>query len=519
MKHNISILFVLVFFLFTLNLPAVSQTLVWEAKLNQDGSLPQEWQGDREDYIVNKGFIRLNARPDRRTSFVYIPTRLNEDKAWQASLHLTHAPTQYNYSYILLAKIAEDNQERRYLALALGGRLSPRIRLCEAIFISRGGTYIHDKTRDIDLIQTKSLNESIYNNFSFHVQHRSHKYLSLYLSSHDPEELDLIGEVEYPIALKQDNELAIYSAFTSARRQGFACGMLRVLDPGKGENEAEESRESPTVQEEHKPNTSFILSEVMANPLVASPEYVELYHCGDVSTSIEGYRLALLGSDGLPRYYPLPPTIALLHPGEYYVFTSNPDALETAYPHIARERVYKMKLPQLRNAGFSMQLYHDRVLVDELTYDTNTWERGLRSKRGVSLERVEMSPLQRDFRPASKASGYATPTQENSQRHVVPSQSTSVDDDTHTLLASIIKRLEHEAGFSVEVKLYNFNGATLSSVAREESLSVLRAINAQPYQSLRQLVEYPQAIILVVYCKTSEGETEVYDLKFAFADF
>lgn len=507
---------IITFFLIFLNVPALGQSLLWEANLSQDGLLPQEWQGDREDYIIREGRIHLNARADRRTSLVHIPINLSKDNAWQGSLRFEYEPTTYNYTYILLAKIAEQYKERRYLTLAFGGKMS-NIRLCEAVFSEQMGTYVHDKTRDIVLLATERLPLSLTQSLSYYVRLSASQELSLYLSDQDPQRAELVGETQYPIHLSSANEFGIYSAFTSGRRQHFTCTALRLIEESEVGNKEDPSSEDHEDKENRQSQTDFILSEVMANPLANSVEYLELYHCGESSASLEEYRLALSAPLGKERYYSLARHNTLLAPGGYYVLTSEPDILRATYPHLSADRLIKVKLPQLRNAGFVLRLYRGEILVDELMYDTTTWPKGLKSKRGVALERITMQPQRREFAPASKQSGYASPTYANSAKSMGAGD-TSIDaEDTQELLSALIQRLEQEFKTRAVLRLYDFVGNTLNSIPADRSLEILKAIQTNPYNTLRQLTGHTQALILVVEVIDADGEEELYDLKFAFA--
>lgn len=515
--HITFILFVLHLLAYALNSTLLAQNVVWEAKLERDGVLPQEWQGNIDDYLVDKGFIRLNATStDRLTSFISTPIKLSDDNAWQGVLSFEREPTKYNYTYILLACIAKNDKEQRYLALAFGGKTA-NIRLCEAVFIPNGTTYVHSKSRDIDLLSTQSLSHTYYPLLSFYVRLRQNRYLSLYLSKQNLEQAELIDEVEYPLQLSQDNEFALYSAFTEKRRTGFSYGELRVLDAESRNTNSERPIYNTTASEREQPRSSFIFSEVMANPLAHSVEYIELYQSGDVSTSLQGYSLAIRGIGDKMYYYPFPQTTNLLHPGDYYVFTSNPEVLQTTYPFIEEEHIIKMKLPKLRNTGFTLQLYKEKQLVDELIYDPNVWQRGLRTKRGVSLERIEMTTQQQNYLPAQKYCGYATPTQANSHSRSVMS-GLDKEDDVQILLSEIIKRLEQEEGTTATLRLYDFVGSTLAAVSSSGSIEMLKAINQNPYAALRKWTDYVyRPMLLVIYLTTSEGEQECYDLKLAFS--
>ncbi|MDY3091053.1 MAG: hypothetical protein SOW66_08080 [Porphyromonas sp.] len=489
-----------------------AQRVVWQAELGHEGVLPTAWTGDRADYSVVDGAIALTARTARTTSLIHTPVSLAEDCSWQGLLRLERHPTDYNYTCLLLARLEGEAHRLRYLALCFtAGVHNLSLREISLEAIPEG--YRHDRARDHILLEHSVLATELAQGLHYRVRRSARGDLLLYLSGREAGMLDLVAQTEYPTSLPSQSALGIYSAYTQQYRQGVYLSELSLMHGAP----AEEGERQPETEEPSAPSatpsTDFLLSEVMANPLSGSVEYLELYHCGDISTSLEQYSIGL-GIDTLSiKRYSMSRISQLLSPGEYYVLTRSPEQVLSAYPAADASKIIQANLPQLRNAGFVLQLYRGKTLVDQLVYDSASWPKGLRSRRGVSLERVGLGPMPSEWVPARKEQGYATPTAPNSQATGGSFAEQSLGDETERL-HQIIKRLEAEEGSKAFVRLYSLDGALVASLGEGECLGWLKALQANPRQELQSLVPRATVAILAVYLRNKEGHQEVYDLKF-----
>ncbi len=489
-----------------------AQRVVWQAELSQAGPLPTAWQGDRADYSIVGGAIALSARTARTTSLIHTPVSLAEDCSWQGLLRLERHPTAYNYTCLLLAQLGGEAQRLRYLALCFTAG-PQNLSLREIALEASNEGYKHNRAQDRILLEHSVLATELAQGLHYRVRRSAAGDLLLYLPGREAGMLDLVAQIEYPTSLPSQSTLAIYSAYTQQYRQGVYLSELSLMHGAP----AEEGERQPETEEPSapsaKPSTDFLLSEVMANPLTGSVEYLELYHCGDVSTSLEQYSIGL-GLDSLSiKRYPMSRLTQPLHPGGYYVLTRSPEQLLSAYPTAEPTKVIQANLPQLRNAGFVLQLYRGQMLVDQVHYDSTTWPKGLRSRRGVALERVGLGPMPSIWMPARKEQSYATPTAPNSQ--ATGASAVRIDgEDVAERLEHIIKRLESEEGSSAFVRLYALDGALVATLGEGESLAWLKALQANARQELQALVPRYAVAVLAVYLRNKEGHQEVYDLKF-----
>lgn len=495
----------------------VAKAQGWEVDLSRDGSLPAVWQGDLEDYTVRSGAIHLKAREGRRSSFIKTNIQLGEDNSWQGVIKVNALPTSQNYTYILLAKISEQGATSRHLALAFGAKYNAIV-LCETTLIKEGTGYRLDSSRDNILIHSHRLPVRLLTGLSYQVTFGKDGTLLLYLSEEDPEKADLVDQVEYDATLPKSNELIVYNAYTSRQPVGMSLSNLRLIpeanfvegDPTEGGSEEEKPQETFEA-------TSFLLSEIMANPKEGSTEYIELYHSGDVSASLADYSLGLGHTKSEIKLYPMSRLKTLYHPDSYIVITTNPDALKATYPDVDETALVKGKLPQLRNAGFVLQLYKGKTLVDECVYDPESFGKGLKTKRGVSYERTVMAEGKGEWQTALKDNGYATPTRPNSRTISTSSPNQDASDKQGRSLTELIQSLEENAN-DVELRLvvYDLLGNKQSEASATNGVEILRNLLSQPYTTLQSL-SASKVGILVVYLRGASGDEKVYDLKYSLA--
>lgn len=511
---NIRITLLIVLFLS--KMVAFAQSSIWEVPLTEEGRLSKVWQGNTSHYKIQAGELALDAPKGSPRSYISTATHLTESNSWQGSIRMKALPTAQNYTYILLAQIAEQDTEHRYLALAFGGN-HRRISLCEATFVRSGESYVHQPKRDVYLIHSNHLPKQLLTGLSYQVTLDEGDNLLLYLSEDKQQEAELVGQIELSpkLILPPNNHFGIYNAYTDSRRQGVYLSNLRIFQGKVDEREGQNPPSSEGEDSTSEQPASLLLSEIMANPRQGSAEYIELYNNSDTPAKLSAYSLALGATRESLKLYPMSRLNQHLQPRSYYILSTNPDAIKTTYPKADTERMIQAKLPQLRNAGFVLQLYHRAKMIDEVVYDPGTFPKGLRAQRGIALERTLLQAGEVPWRPASKEADYATPTQVNSQNG--RSHSSIQDrspEDKGELISLLIHRLEYETGTRAIIRVYDFLGNNLSIVPESESLAKLKEIQEQPYQGLKSLSAGARYAILLVYITDKDGQTESYDLKY-----
>ena len=490
----------------------ITRAQTWEADWRHDGELSNLWQGDRSHYVVKNGELALRAPKGSKTSYIYRSVKLGDEHTWQGVIRMTSLPTASNYTYILLAELQAQDTQIRCLALAFGGE-HEGIRLCEATFSkgSRDHQLIHQKKEDINLINFKSYPRQLLTGLAYQVNLTKEGYLLLYLSQDNPQVADLVEQIPCQMQLHDKQQFGFYIAHTEKGRESVSLSNINYSD--RVESSSVESHDSES-EESVREGTDFLLSEVMANPLEGSAEYIELYHVGDVNASLTEYSLGIGSTREQVKRYPMNRFRQLLTPGGYYVLTTEPDAIRRSYPNSYADCIMEAKLPQLRNAGFVLQLYRGRELVDEVEYSPKALGKGLKSRRGVAYERTNMQVGSVVWRAARSDYGYATPTQQNSQLGQGGTTGESpVDEDDTAKLSQLISQLE-QSSQSSRVLFYDFSGKRIADIPSAEVLALLRAIQTNPYQVLQRFSLTDRAMIMVVNYVGADGERESYSFKY-----
>lgn len=180
-----------------------------------------------------------------------------------------------------------------------------------------------------------------------------------------------------------------------------------------------------TVQSATEPTENPIipvLNEIMANPLKGASEYIELYNPTTQKIDLSGYAIAIgdkeTGSYGGKRVLN---NIGIIMPKSFIVITSSPEGVKNFYTQAPKDLIRSFKqMPQLPNKGFMLCLVRleDNMIVDEVLYSPSLFEKGLRSKRGIALERIKPNPkedYENNWASALAKNNYATPGMTNSR--------------------------------------------------------------------------------------------------------
>jgi len=166
----------------------------------------------------------------------------------------------------------------------------------------------------------------------------------------------------------------------------------------------------------------IVINEILYNPPPGGADFVELYNRSskvfDLGTLFFMHRDT--ATYRLDRPVPLVRHPLLFFPGEYRVFTTDPDAVAaeffTSDPATFTEVQHLPPMPDDR--GNIVVVRDDLTVIDELWYDEDMQFPLLRETEGVTLERVNPDGLTADrfnWHSASSDAGYGTPGLRNSQ--------------------------------------------------------------------------------------------------------
>ncbi len=166
----------------------------------------------------------------------------------------------------------------------------------------------------------------------------------------------------------------------------------------------------------------LLINEVMFRAGTYGTEYLELFNNSSKIIDLSACYLARYDTltEVVEQLYPLTDEAAMIFPGEYIVITRNPHVVLSNHLQALPERVFlNSALPSLPNQGACYALIGEHGhLIETICYHPDFHAPGISDTRGIALERLSkrMDGKRADnWYSASAASGFATPTQPNSQ--------------------------------------------------------------------------------------------------------
>ena len=159
-----------------------------------------------------------------------------------------------------------------------------------------------------------------------------------------------------------------------------------------------------------------IINELLYDPVTDGSDYLELYNRTDKVFQINGWRLT--NRQSVSNATRVVTTDRLFLPGEYLIFTEDPDDLAARFTDVVPSFLVEQALPGLPNAGGNITVTAAGVVLDAFDYSDDLHSELLDDTDGVSLERLRTGvPTQSAANWFSAASGVGggTPTRPNSQ--------------------------------------------------------------------------------------------------------
>ena len=165
----------------------------------------------------------------------------------------------------------------------------------------------------------------------------------------------------------------------------------------------------------------IIFNEILFNPPPFGYDYLELYNRSPRIIKCTDLFLSGKNTDGsLKDPAALVSKERILFPGEYLLFTENPDWVIQNYPSAVKSQILSLTaLPSLPDdQGKVVLLNTTGKVIDELDYDHHWHSPLLANETGVSLERIQPdlpTSLPSNWTSAAATAGYGTPGYKNSE--------------------------------------------------------------------------------------------------------
>ncbi len=234
----------------------------------------------------------------------------------------------------------------------------------------------------------------------------------------------------------------------------------------------------------------IVVNEVMFNPATGGARYIEFYNRSQKIFSWEDFFVANFAYYNGPSIEPIG-LRRLLLPGQYDVFTTSPNDINTRFRQIKPGNVLQNPLPSLADDAGNVTLYWSKngtdIVVDSFDY-FREWHNALFSdsdRNGVALERISTenpTNLRSNWTSASPITTGApgTPTLPNSQT------SKSLDNPADGLIQLAAERLSPDGdgfedfldirytlpneGYAATMRIFDADGLPVQRLVRQELL-------------------------------------------------
>jgi hypothetical protein len=166
--------------------------------------------------------------------------------------------------------------------------------------------------------------------------------------------------------------------------------------------------------------SDVLINELLFNPESGGTDFVELVNVSNKVLNAKNLLLATQNNAGLTTAaFPASTKDRNFFPGDHLVFTADSAYLSKKWQVNNYHIIKTMAMPSLPdNKGNVSVLTKQGTMIDAFNYDEQMHFPLLNNREGVSLERISWFSATNDpdnWHSASSASGYGTPTRQNSQ--------------------------------------------------------------------------------------------------------
>ncbi len=263
----------------------------------------------------------------------------------------------------------------------------------------------------------------------------------------------------------------------------------------------------------------ILINEVLFNSGNDGVDFIEIVNVSDKSVGLEGWQLQNVNL--ITRIITEDPMV--IFPGDYMVFTSDPDQLMVQYPLGRRETFFTVNTPQLTNAGGSVILNNSLgANIDRFDYSEDFHLSLLRSVQGVSLERISFTRPTNDggnWSSAAEQVGFGTPGYLNSQflpegeaagTFELQNEVFSPDNDGFQDVLLINYKLDNP-GFIATIQIFDRRGRRVRQLVNNQIIGTQGTISWDGTTDTRSKARIGPHIVLVELFDL-DGNIEVFKL-------
>ena len=223
---------------------------------------------------------------------------------------------------------------------------------------------------------------------------------------------------------------------------------------------------------------TILLSEILFDPVSGGSDFLEIYNSSEEPINLKGLVVRNESNNTSKTIE----TDLIIAANGYLALSPDPNEVAAQYKAPAGAEIKFFELPAFNNAdGHSSIYYPEDILLDEFAYDEDFHNPLIDDTEGVSLERLSFGSPFGDGNYGSAAASvfYATPGYQNSNFL----NGTAIGDEPFSLVSKrlspdgdgledellIVYKLP-EAGFLLNLKIYDANGQLIKTLANNELL-------------------------------------------------
>lgn len=221
------------------------------------------------------------------------------------------------------------------------------------------------------------------------------------------------------------------------------------------------------------------LNEVLFNPRIGAPKFVEIYNASQKFIDLKDWKLANLdGESAVDKRRVLFSEEFIFRPGSFLVFTTDAEKLKQEYPKSKEERFIEFSsIPSYPiSLGHVVFLNPDETIAEILSYTEKMHHRLLKETKGISLERLSpFRPIDdpNNWHSASSTEGFATPGYQNSnvfegngQIGIEVEPKVFVPDAPGTRPYTTISYKSDQAGKLATIRIYGVDGTLIRELCQ-----------------------------------------------------
>ncbi|MGC6428528.1 MAG: hypothetical protein ACON4D_03065 [Flavobacteriales bacterium] len=414
----------------------------------------EQWTGDTNHYQIDSLFqLKLVAPYQSSTSTIFYPSTAILNGNWEIDVNMDFNPSSSNYCQLFLS--IDENQNGYFIRL--GGT-------DDEVSLYKTNNGQNSKLIDgvNDFLDVDSVNVKI------KVERDSLGNWELWTQHYEQEAI--LQGICFDNTFVNSQSIGIQSTYTSTRSQKFFYDNLLVSGKSFLDTFA-------------RPKVNDIdINEVLFNPVDGDNDFVEI-------KNISGHRLnikpLLLGNycGGRPdNFKAITLDYLFMENDEIIVLTKSISDLLYYHPKAIESQIIELiSLPSYNNDEGIVVLLSDSIIIDEFNYHESMHFPFLKSKEGVSLERIntQIATNRADnWQSASETSGFSTPTLKNSQSILLSNRTESLSISPKVFSPNnngIDDNLRFNLTFSVsgyigQLLIFNDEGKLVNTIVNNEFL-------------------------------------------------